>query len=364
MSWLALIDKTRTLFRLDGLARYGMKPGKDLVDLRAPMPTGSLVIETRVSPYDKPQMLLGYAPQTRQGVRLSLQAVPGGGVVLVINRGAETFHTAVNLDNGGRADVIRITYSWDIRHARGRLSVERPGTFRVEVKELADPIALSPEDMCEFVHDEMSRVLSPDVIYAALSDRVEPVGPMPTLTNDTPLMTSEGYRPAKEIKRGDLVQTAQGGMVPVLNVVKRSVPAAGQFTPIRLRAPFFGLQEPIVVGPTQRLVIGGSRVEYTFGSEYVLVPAGHLLHGTAAKPVKSEPLVTYCQLILPDHGALLASGTYLESLDLGRIRRRKDVLRASLLGQFPRAELPEHSRTAYPVLREFEALTLAAQRAA
>ncbi len=44
MSWLALIDKTRTLFRLDGLARYGLKPGKDLVDLRAPMPSGSLVI--------------------------------------------------------------------------------------------------------------------------------------------------------------------------------------------------------------------------------------------------------------------------------------------------------------------------------
>ncbi|MGR3635596.1 MAG: Hint domain-containing protein [Shimia sp.] len=364
MSWLALIDRTRTLFRLDGLARYGQKPGKDLVDLRAPMPTGSLVVETRVSPYDKPQMLMGYAPQTRSGVRLSLQAVPGGGVVLVLNSGSETFHTAINLDTGGRADVIRITYSWDLARFRGRLSVERPGTFRVEVKELVNPIAPCPEDMCEFVHDDLSRVLSPDVIYAALSDRVEPIGPAPTMTLDTPVMTADGYVPAGSLRRGDLVHTAQGDTVPVMNTIKRTVPAAGQFTPIRLRAPFFGLQEPIVVGPTQRLVIGGSRVEYTFGSEFVLVPAGHLLHGSAAKPIKTEPLVTYCQLILPDHDALLASGTYLESLDLGRIRRRQDVLRASLLGQFTRATLPEHSRTAYPVLREFEALTLAAQRAA
>ncbi|SFK90452.1 Hint domain-containing protein [Shimia haliotis] len=364
MSWLALIDKTRTLFRLDGLARYGNKPGADLVALRKPMPTGSLVIETRVSPYDKPQMLLGYAPQARRGIRLSLQAVPGGGVVLVLNRGTETFHTAVNLDTGGRADVIRITYSWDLNQSRGRLSVESPGTFRVAVKDLVDPVALSPQDMCEFVHDELSRVLSPDVIYTALSDRVEPIGPMPTMTTDTPVMTADGYRPVGTLQRGDLVQTAEGEMVPVLNSIKRTVPAAGQFTPIRLRAPFFGLQNPIVVSPTQRLVIGGSRVEYTFGSEYVLVPAGHLLHGTAAKPVKSDPLVTYCQLILPDHEALLVAGTYLESLDLGRIRRRKDVLRASLLGQFMRVDLPEHSQTAYPVLREFEALTLAAQRAA
>ncbi|MGR3712022.1 MAG: Hint domain-containing protein [Shimia sp.] len=364
MSWLALIDKTRTLFRLDGLARYGQKPGPDLVDLRTPMQTGSLVVETRVSPYDKPQMLLGYAPQTRSGVRLSLQAVPGGGVVLVLHAGSETFHTAVNLDTGGRADVIRITYSWDMRARRGRLSLERPGTFRVEVKEMANPIPLSPEDMCEFVHDELSRVLSPDVIYAALSDRVEPIGPMPTMTSDTPVMTGEGYVPAATLQRGDLVHTTQGDVVPVLASVKRTVPAAGLFTPIMLRAPFFGLQEPIVVSPSQRLVIGGSRVEYTFGAEHVLVPAGHLLNGTAAKSIKTDPLVTYCQLILPDHDALLVAGTYLESFDIGRIRRRKDVLRASLLNQFPRASLPEHSRTAYPVLREFEALTLAAQRAA
>lgn len=368
MSWIALIDKTRALFRADGLARLGQttapansSPNRSL---NAPLPKGSLLIETRVSPYDRPQTLVGFAPQRAGGVGLSLQAVPGGGIVLILNRNGATFHAAINLDTGGRADVLRITYSWDTETGLGRLALERPGTFRVALRDLVDPIPLSAADMREFVHDETARVVSADVSYVAMSNRIEPIGPMPSLTAATPVMTANGYMPVGELKRGDVVQSISGHLVPVLKTVKRTVPAAGLFAPLKLRAPFFGLTQPIITGPTQRLVIGGSRVEYTFGSEFVLIPAGHLIHGMAAQPSKGAALVTYCQLILPDHEAVLSAGTYLESLDLGRLRRRRDTLKASLLSQFPRTDLPEHSRTAYPVLREFEALTLAAQRAA
>lgn len=368
MSWIALFDKTRALFRADGLARLGQTAAPTGSDpnkpSNAPLPRGSLVIETRVSPYDRPQTLVGFAPQHAGGVSLSLQAVPGGGIVLILSRNGTTFHTAVNLDTGGRADVMRITYSWDVQSGRGRLAVERPGTFRVALRDLVDPIALSAADIAEFIRDELVRVVSRDVSYVAMSNRVEPIGPMPSLTASTPVMTAKGYTPVGNLKRGDVVQSISGHLVPILKTVTRTVPAAGLFAPLKLRSPFFGLTQEIVTGPTQRLVIGGSRVEYTFGSEFVLVPAGHLIHGMAAQPCKGKVLVTYCQLVLPDHEAVLAAGTYLESLDLGRLRRRRDTLQASLLSQFPRADLPEHTSTAYPVLREFEALTLAAQRAA
>ncbi len=364
MSWIALLDKSRADFRPDGLAQPGPKASQPLAADLPPLAKGSLVVETRVSPYDRPQTLLGFVSGAVGGVRLSLQAVPGGGVVLIVNRGNSTSHVAVNLDTGGRADTLRITYSWDCSVSLGRLAVECPGTFRVAQKEVPNPIGLSLRDIQECIEEQEARVCASDLSYVAMSNCIEPIGPMPSLTAQTPVMTNDGYVPVEQLRRGDVVQTPNGDLVPVLHNIRRTVPAAGLFAPIRLRAPFFGLTQEIVTSPTQRLVIGGSRVEYTFGSEFVLVPAGHLLHGNAAVAVKDKPLVTYCQLLLPNHEAILAAGTYLESLDLGRLRRRRDILRATLMARYSRAKLPEHARTAYPVLREFDALTLAAQRAA
>lgn len=365
MSWIALWDKRHALCDLNGVAHRTHKAATEShAPSGTPLPRGSMVVETRVSPYDRPQTLLGMASQTGSGFRLSLQAVPGGGVVLVLNRGGRTAHVAVNLDTGGRADVLRVTYSWDVPANVGRLAVEQPGTWRVAVRTLTRPVALTPAEIRESVQDDDARVLSSDLSYIAFSDRIEPIGPMPSLYEDTPVMTAQGYRKVGDLKRGDVVQTPSGDLVPVLANIRRTVPASGHFAPIRLRAPFFGLSRDIVTSPTQRLLIGGSRVEYMFGSEFVLVPAGHLLHGNAAENGGTAPLATYCQLLLPNHEAILAADTYVESMDVGRMRRRRDLLSASLLSGYPRRLLPEHARTAFPVLREFDALTLAAQRAA
>ncbi len=367
MSWIALWDENRSLYHPNGIALLRAPSGSDMVEAAAPaceLSCGSMVIETRVSPYDRPQTLLGIASQTGSDFRLSLQAVPGGGVVLVLNRDGRTAHVAVNLDTGGRADVLRVTYSWDLQAGVGRLAVEQPGTWRVAFRTLSRPVALTSAEIREAVQNDDARVISSDLTYIAFSNRIEPIGPMPSLAEETPVMTARGYRKVGELKRGDVVQTPSGDLVPVLANLRRTVPAAGHFAPIRLRAPFFGLSRDIVTSPTQRLLIGGSRVEYTFGSEFVLIPAGHLLHGNAATSIGNAPLVTYSQLLLPDHEAMLAADTYVESIDVGRMRRRHDLLSASLLSGYPRRLLPEHARTAFPVLREFDALTLAAQRAA
>lgn len=369
MSWIGLLDSHRALFCADGLAQLCAQsetglPRTLVSEQQQPMARGSMVLEMRASPYDRPQTLLAFRATEGHRPRLSLQAVPGGGVVLVMNREGHTCHGAVNLDTVGRADVLRVTYSWDLLAGAGRLSVEQPGTFRVAHRSIKAPIALSHEEIMACIKLSQTRELANDVTFVAFSNCIEPIGPMPSLCPQTPVMTDQGYRPVASLKRGDVVETSAGDLVPVLSNIMRTVPAAGHFTPIRLRAPFFGLAQDIVTSPTQRLVIGGSRVEYMFGSEYVLVPAGHLLHGNAATSAETLPLVTYCQLLLPDHAAVLVAGTYLESFDIGRLRRKRDILNASMLSTYPRAQLPEHSRTAYPVLREFDALTLAAQRAA
>jgi hypothetical protein len=364
MSWIALTDRRRSLFCADGLARSGQGRTVEDENLQYPMPSGSLVLETQVSPYDRPQLLIGFDSERRGATGLTLQALPGGGLVLVMTRGGEIFHAAVNLDSGGRTDTLRITYCWDLRARRGRLTVEQPGRRRIATRSMPDPMPLSPADIRDLTTREETRILAPDVTFIAASNRIEPVGPMPSLTVSTPVMTSAGYRPVGNLRRGDVVQTLDGSLVPVLANLRRTVPAAGLFAPIRLRTPYFGLTRSITTAPSQHLVIGGSRVEYMFGAEHVLVPTGHLLHGSAAQSKAGDTLITYCQVLLPDHEAVLCAGTFVETLNIGRVRRRPEELRQSLLCDIPRAMLPEHSRTAFPVLGEFEALTLAATRAA
>jgi hypothetical protein len=208
------------------------------------------------------------------------------------------------------------------------------------------------------------QVFAPEIIFAALSDEIEPVGPMPTLLPNTPVATPWGYHDVGQLKRGDTVMTCNSGVVPVVHRISRTVPARGSFRPLRLRAPYFGLQQDIIVSPEHRLLIDGPEVEYLFGQEAVLVPARHLVNGFTAFAEAAGPTVCYTQLLLPRHETLLAAGTSLESLYVGRIRRQAGALSTSLLRGFDRSGLPEHGKPSHQVLRQFEAIHLAKRRAA
>jgi hypothetical protein len=124
------------------------------------------------------------------------------------------------------------------------------------------------------------------------------------------------------------------------------------------------LRRDIVVAPHQRLVIRGSEVEYLFNSEAVLVPARHLVNGFSALFAESPMMVSYHNLLLPGHEELDAAGTQTESLYVGRLRRKPDLIGCSLLGACDRARLPEHPWPLWPVLKPYEAITLAMNRAA
>ncbi|MEL7013140.1 MAG: Hint domain-containing protein, partial [Pseudomonadota bacterium] len=228
---------------------------------------------------------------------------------------------------------------------------ERPLPFPAEVLEA---LMLARRDV----------VFGSSVVFAALADRPQPVGPMPALTASVRIETPEGSRPISEITRGDLVYTDAGHIVPVLRMVKQTVPARGGFRPIRLRAPFFGLEKDAVVAPQERLVMTGTQVEYLFGREAVLVPAAHLVNDRSAFVAKGADLVTYYHVLLAEHEAVLSGDCALESLYIGRLRRKPVSLAASVLGGFDRARLPEHAQPASPVLKPFEAVTLALSQAA
>lgn len=356
MSWIAIADTQDMAFNADAISGA---TGYETV-----LPRGTLMIETRLSNYGRVQDLLSMSRGGLRPCSVDLRAVPNGGMVLVITQGGQIFQHTLDHGVDARTDVLRISYSWDVMRKWARFAIERPETSKVVMAEFTTDLAFTLDDMREFGTNPASRRMSEDLLFYAFSAEIEPIGPASSLTMTVPICTYDGYRPAGSLQRGDVVRTLEGDLVPVLLVVHRTVPAKGSFQPVRLRAPYFGLVQDIVVAPEQRLVIGGSQVEYMFGSEAVLVPARHLVNGTAAVHETGHALVTYTQFLLPDHQGVLAAGTGIESIDIGRIRRRPELLAASQFAAYDRARLPEHSISAYPVLKPFEAITLAEKRAA
>lgn len=361
-SWIGISDHEGSLFDPSGLTDN--KDGHSKFDPDAMLVRGSLVIETRLPQSLKPQALLHVERGGGWPFHLSLQAIPGGGLTFLLNQGAGCHHCTTNSAEVGRTDLLRLTYSWDAPARFGQLAVERLDRGHLTLLPVDAPNPLRYADIQLLLDRGPQQYLSPDVLYLALSSNVEPVGPMPSMTPETPVATPNGYRPVGSLQRGDTVYIQNGDIVPVLHRVSRTVPARGSFRPVRLRAPFFGLQRDIVVSPAQRLVLTGSEVEYLFGSEAVLVEMSHLVGEPSVRLEPCGPTVTYDQLILPGHEPVVAAGTIAETLYVGRLRRKRDALFSSLLAGLDRQTLPEHGRPIFPVLNAFDSVVLAEQRAA
>lgn len=366
MAWIAIADRKDPRFSWSGL---GCDAGRATIgaqrhDPLALLTRGTLMLEARLAPDGRPQTLLEWDLPHPWRRGLSLKAIPGGGLVMVLSQGGDVVHAVVPHDAVSGDDSLRLTYAWDAPARRAVLAVERVGTPSLFLTELRDPPPLLLRDIeAATLQPDMCQ-MDPEVAFFAVSTRIEPVGPLPTLDARVPLCTTHGYKPLGRVARGDVLRLAQGGTAPILSVVRRTVPAAGLFRPIRLRAHYFGLQQDIIVAPDQRLLIGGSDVEYLFDQEFVLVPARHLVNGMAARFCATGPTVTYGQVLLPDHEAILAAGSAIESLFIGRIRRHPDRLALSVLADADRSRLPDHAMSAYPVLRAFEAITLSQRRVA
>jgi len=363
MTWLAIVDHHDGRFAPHGIDRPKHAPRPYPPDQL--IPRGTLLLETRLSPDGRPQTLLAFQRQHPWPGGFSLRALPQGGIILVVTQGDDIHHATLPHQADGRTDIVRLTYSWDAPARWGRLTMERPESDLIHSVDMSPPHPMLMADVHALCQHRHNHEMDPDVDFVAISTKVEPVGPMPALTSRVPIATAFGDIAAGQLKRGDVVLTDTGISVPVLRMVTRTVPARGSFRPVRLRAPYFGLREDIVVAPQQRLVISGSEVEYMFGREAVLVPARHLVNGRSALFAKGPELVTYRHLLLPGHEAVLAGGgCALESLYIGRLRRKPDQLVQSVLADADRSRLPEHAKPVWPVLKPFEAITLAMQRVA
>lgn len=89
------------------------------------------------------------------------------------------------------------------------------------------------------------------------------------LLGSTRLETPFGQAALQDLKPGDVILDTSGQEVRVQHVI--TVPATR--SAICLRAPYFGLNQDLVIGADHRIAITSDAAEYLFGAETVLVPA-------------------------------------------------------------------------------------------
>ncbi|WP_085306566.1 Hint domain-containing protein [Planktotalea arctica] len=330
----------------------------------APIRAGALVIEAPLPSDNRAATLLEVVSLHPDPCLLRIQSIPGEGFSVLISSGQDVFHALISHTLQARTASFRLTLNWDCDTGDGLLSIEHPGDDALFTRELAGCIPLPGSLVLGALAEMRDASVSQNLSYIGFHKGPLSIGPSPTLDYHTPVLTSQGYRKIGAMQPGDTVISASGNIVPVLGVFKKVTPAFGSNAPVRLRAPYFGLQSDLVIAGTQRLIVGGSDVEYTFGCDSVLIPAQHLINGTAAIAQPTRGTMTYYQLLLPAGEAFIASELALESLFIGRLRRRKDIFKHTTLSALPRNLLPEHATTFSQILRPFEAITLAAMRAA
>ena len=320
---------------------------------------GTFVIESRFEPdADGCQTLLRYRHPGPTPVAFTASLCEREGVIIEVNIGEKAWRFSVSASLGGRDEAVRITYSWDVTKDWGLLSAENLESGGLTQAELANPPALRFDDIERMSLRPGGRPGDEAVAYFGFSAGIEPVGLSACIAPHAPVETPEGPKMIDRLKPGDLIQTQDHGPQPVRWVGAREVPARGQFQPIRLRAPYFGLTRDLLVAPEQCLLIGGAEVEYLFGEEEVLVQARHLVNGVSALWEKSGPTVELYHVLLDEHEVIQIAGCQLESLYVGSLGTDAALLQTTMLRGIAPEAVPLHMGSARPILKNYEAMTL------
>lgn len=348
VTWIALADLSGR--RMHGSSAF--RPGG-----LALMPRGTLVIEAQIGTgRERPLPLVDC--RADQGWRrlFSVILYPQGQVELTIVQGVSETRGDVRLALPATEEIVRISYGWDAPARRGFLALELPDTGVWARAPVEAPSPLPWSDLAAVLGLSSGCAHGRELSLVALSDRLEPVGPVPGIGAGTPVRTAAGWKPVEAIAPGDLVHTAWGGLRPVLALLSREMPVLGRHAPVRLTAPALGLRRDVTVAPDHRMLVAGGHAEYAFGEEAVLAEARHLARTRpAASPGRRMVCgIRYHQLLLDAHDCLMLAGAWGESM---RVPSQGD-LRGTVL-DLPGLRLPPQRPCRARGLMAFEARELA-----
>lgn len=127
----------------------------------------------------------------------------------------------------------------------------------------------------------------------------------------TPVETLRGTVAAGQLRAGDRLVTPTGEPVRLAGVRRLHLPSRGSFTPILMRAPYFGLRRDILISSDMPILLTGPEVEYIFSEEGVMIPASHLVDGRRCVLDDRRATVASVALVLDRPAIILADDCQL-----------------------------------------------------
>lgn len=265
--WLALSDRATPLEAALGLPL---------------LVKATLVLEFEL-PLEGAAILIDYKTDTDWPRALSVFVDEQAGVV-ILHRQADRLLRHVlpgplGLSSNG---VARISFGWNGPAKSWTLSLEQPGQGEGRRTRGRDCMPMLMEDIlsiCDGTH-ETRRHRS--VLWFGVMDGATLPDRAPWVGLQTPIDTPYGPCPAGKLRPGDMLLTEDGDYSVLLSRTQMDLPSRGSFSPVVLRAPYFGAESDILVSADQLVAISGDEVEYLFGEDTVLTEARNLTDGRAA----------------------------------------------------------------------------------
>ncbi|MBV7379870.1 Hint domain-containing protein [Maritimibacter dapengensis] len=358
MSWIGMTDHDRNLFNPAGIGApvdNSVNAGHDILT------QGTLVAETQfIATAGSNQTVLHYRRDKEWLRELIMELTADGRLRMFFRQGGATFDAEIDFPAPERDTRIRLYYSWNGPERWARLAVKIVETGAFYIKKVRDPLPMPMLDALTIMRNGKATAIASNTVFVAISNEIEPVGLSAGITAGTPVETPSGAVPVERLRLGDHVRTATSGVRPVRWITKRTVPALGAFRPVRLRAPFFGLSQDILVAPDHRIRVDGADAEYMLGTDEVLLEARRLIGSHAALAEPGLKMVTYYHVLLDRHECLLHDSLWSESLYVGQIGGDRDRLNATALAEMPASAVPTHQGFARQRLSDVEARSLAA----
>lgn len=357
MSWIGLKTQDHCQFDLAGLK--GSSGSHPALAPDSYLPRGTLLAQFTHHPASNRRNLLRYAVRAPWPASLTICADPDGTFHLLQGQGDRSCAASLSTSLVENDTTILVSFGWDAPARLGVFSVWAPDRGQLFQTEFRGPLPLSVADARTLCDKDSPYTLIVNGEFLAVSSKVEPVGPAATICEGAVLTTPHGSTAINKLKPGQLVLTHSGEVAQVRWVGSQELPAVGRFAPLVLRKPYHGLFEDMTVSPETRLVLRGSEIEYLFGEEAVSVNVGYLSDRLSIEAADTGQVVRYYQVLLDSPAILDVNGAAIESFDASPILADPSNIPHSVLRNTPPELLPQDSRLILPVLRDYEALTLA-----
>ncbi len=205
-------------------------------------------------------------------------------------------------------EPVEFIFRWDIEGQLDLLQLRNLDTGN-QFQTRLGPMHIS--DLSQIVPRSPDARLS--IRYAGLANHLASANPIGGIAPDTPIDTPDGPVIAADLRPGMAIRTEKRGTQTIEWIGQTSQLARGRFAPVRMRAPYFGLDGDLNVSREQRILLSGSEVDYVFGTEQVLARASDLIRQNAAQISLLAPVQTYVHLLLEDHDCVSVGRCQLDT---------------------------------------------------